>query len=125
MTCNAKDCKLNCFPVDVLEMVAAACTKALEGMEGSNSSADDEDESSPASVCAIVREAENRALTRTLEFVNREKEALDLKEYYQERRLKDLGLNSDWNPDESSAGDSYEDDEFGFGQTRAPGSLDW
>mmetsp|Transcript_17331 Transcript_17331/g.25242 ORF Transcript_17331/g.25242 Transcript_17331/m.25242 type:complete len:371 (+) Transcript_17331:1273-2385(+) len=111
---------------DALEMVVAACTKALEGMEGTESSADDEDESSPASLCAIVRASENRALTRTLQFVNREKEALDLKEYYQERRLKDLGLDSEWAPDDSAGNDAYgDDDEFSFGQTRAPGSLDW
>merc|ERR1712008_469083 len=75
-------------------------------------------------LCAVVREAERKALTRTLEFVQREKEALDLKEYYQERRLKDLGLDSDWNPDEDSTGYDM-DDELGYGQVRAPGSLDW
>lgn len=72
-------------------------------------------------VCTKLRESESRALTRTLEYLQREKEALDLKEYYQERRLKDLGLNSDWSPEEESV-----DPDLNFGQTRAPGGdFDW
>ena len=66
-------------------------------------------------VCKLLREAETKALRRTVEFLQREKEALDLKEYYQERRLKDLGLDSDW-----SAEDEMESD-LGFGTTRLPG----
>ena len=69
--------------------------------------------------CTKLRESETKALTRSLEFLLREKEALDLKEYYQERRLKDLGLDSEW---------SEEDDmnpDLGFGQTRAPGGADY
>jgi [ribulose-bisphosphate carboxylase]-lysine N-methyltransferase len=87
----------------------------------------DDDLSSPAQLCSTVRASETKALSRTLEYVNREKEALDLKEYYQERRLKDLNLNSDWNPDEGPArGDVYDEDDISFGQARAPGSsLDW
>jgi len=109
----------------VLETIANSCSKALAGMEGIEAP-EDEDENSPQSLCAIVRESETKALSRTLEYVEREKEALDLKEYYQERRLKDLGLDSEWNPDESGSalGDDYDDD-LSFGQTRAPGSLDW
>ncbi len=111
---------------DVLEAVAAACTKNLN-TQGEVEKKDDEDENSPLGLCSIVRQSENKALTRTLEYVNREKEALDLKEYYQERRLKDLGLDSEWSPDEMSPGmsDPYGDDDLSFGQSRAPGSLDW
>lgn len=110
---------------DVLDAVADACNKGLAGMQGVESSEDD-NENSPAQLCAIVRASETKALSRTLEYVNREKEALDLKEYYQERRLKDLGLNSDWNPDEApTGGDAYGEDDLSFGQARAPGSLDW
>jgi hypothetical protein len=52
---------------------------------------------------------------------------LDLKEYYQERRLKDLGLDSQWTPDDRAAADPYGDEDEGlaFGQARVPGSLDW
>jgi len=129
------------FPVSepnervVLEAVIDACNKGLRGMEDVEveveveSTADnDENENSPASLCAVVRASEKRALSRTLEFVSREKEALDLKEYYQERRLKDLGLDSNWNPEDAPAGGNPnypDDDEMSFGQTRAPGSLDW
>jgi len=108
---------------DVLDAIADACSTALGEMVGGG--VDEVDETKKTQrLCAVVREAERRALTRTLEFVKREKEALDLKEYYQERRLKDLGLDSDWNPDEDSMGYDM-DDELGYGQVRAPGSLDW
>ena len=42
---------------------------------------------------------------------------MGLKEYYQERRLKGLGLESDWSP---------EDDDVGFGKVnRVPGGADY
>jgi len=115
---------------DSLEAVADACSAALGGMEGASLEkvlADGGSGDDPSVLCAVVRESEGRALGRTLEFVNREKEALDLKEYYQERRLKDLGLDSEWNTDESSAkGSAFDvDDELGYGQVRTPGNMDW
>jgi [ribulose-bisphosphate carboxylase]-lysine N-methyltransferase len=70
-------------------------------------------------VCTKLRAAESKALTRTKEYLLREKEALDLKEYYQERRLKDLGLDSDWSPEGDMGAD------LDFGQTRAPGGADY
>jgi hypothetical protein len=54
-----------------------------------------------------------------MEFLQREKEALDLKEYYQERRLKELGLNSEWSPEDDIGED------LSFGRTRAPGGADY
>merc|ERR1719354_478120 len=120
---------------DVLDTIANACSKALVEIDGIEKdigeNGDDTKGSSmgsPAELCLVVREAERKALSRTLEFVSREKEALDLKEYYQERRLKDLGLDSEWNADESSGSlglDEYDEDGLSFGQTRAPGVLDW
>ncbi len=114
---------------DVFEWIETVCNKALESMEGVGDGKTDESDSdspSPKSLCNIVRESEYKALSRTVDFVSREKEALDLKEYYQERRLKDLGLDSEWNPDESmGSSDPYADDDLSFGQSRAPGSLDW
>jgi [ribulose-bisphosphate carboxylase]-lysine N-methyltransferase len=112
---------------DVLATIASACTSAIEEMEGVDMSYDESKAfNSPSNLCAIVKDSESKALSRTLDFVNREKEASDLKEYYQQRRLKDMGLDSDWNPDEtSSMYSNEEDDDLGFGQTRAPGSLDW
>jgi [ribulose-bisphosphate carboxylase]/[fructose-bisphosphate aldolase]-lysine N-methyltransferase len=70
-------------------------------------------------VCTRLRESETRALSRTMEFLQREKEALDLKEYYQERRLKELGLNSEWSPEDDIGED------LSFGRTRAPGGADY
>jgi len=115
-----------------VDAVMEACRVALGEMDeteesaisSSSSSGDGDDDdsasTSPAALCAVVRRAERKALTRTLEYMERERMALDLKEYYQERRLKDLGLDSEWNDDD-------ENSDVGWGQTRAPGSgdLDW
>jgi hypothetical protein len=45
-----------------------------------------------------------------------------LKEYYQERRLKDLGLDSDWSQEEDI---DMSSPDLGFGQTRVPGGADY
>jgi len=99
----------------VVEMVVDMCEKSLNDMK------DVEDSDSPnAKLCAQLRESESKALKRTLEFMLREKEALDLKEYYQERRLKDLGLDSEWSPEDDIA-----NPDLSFGQTRLPGGADF
>lgn len=95
----------------VIQQVAEQCEKALEDLNQCP-------EGGPE-VCTQLRTSEIKAITRTLEFLRREKEALDLKEYYQERRLKDLGLDSDWSPEDDMSED------LGFGQTRAPGGADY
>jgi [ribulose-bisphosphate carboxylase]-lysine N-methyltransferase len=97
----------------VVETITEACERALEELQKAPADGGPE-------VCALLRKAETKALTRTLEFLQREKEALDLKEYYQERRLKDLGLDSQWSPE-----DEMEDPDLGFGQTRTPGGADY
>ena len=96
----------------VVNTVVGACEKALEEMA--------ECPDGGPQVCSQIRESEVRALTRTMEYLQREKEALDLKEYYQERRLKDLGLDSEWSPEDGMLGD-----DLGFGQTRLPGGADY
>lgn len=112
---------------EVAEEITGACSKALEEMDAIEEEFSEKEEnegSSPKGLCAIVRDAERKALTRTSEYMQREKEALDLKEYYQERRLKDLGLDSEWDPESEGFG---EGDELNYGQTRLPGGgdLDW
>ena len=105
------------FPVSeqnelaVVNTVTEACEKALEELGQAP-------EGGPE-VCSLLRQAETKALTRSMDFLQREKEALDLKEYYQERRLKDLGLDSEWSPEDDM------DPDLGFGQTRAPGGADY
>jgi len=99
---------------DVVMGVIDACEKALEDMEGEDAS--DGNLSQNAKLCAMVRESERQALERTLIYMKQESEALDLKEYYQERRLKSLGLDSEWSP---------EDDDVGWGGTRVPGGADY
>jgi [ribulose-bisphosphate carboxylase]-lysine N-methyltransferase len=96
--------------LQVVKAICDACERALTDLQDCPSGGPE--------VCTKLRESETRALTRTLEYLQREQEALDLKEYYQERRLKDLGLNSDWSPEEDSP-------DLGFGQTRAPGGADY
>jgi len=116
---------------DALDAVANACSTALGDAEGPSLAEAEKEEGSnsnhPSVLCAVVRESEGRALGRTLEYINREKEALDLKEYYQERRLKDLGLDSEWSKDDTMAGNSAfdVDEELGYGQVRNAGSMDW
>lgn len=80
----------------VIKQLTETCEKSLEDLEQCP-------EGGPE-VCQQLRASERKALTRTLEYLRREKEALDLKEYYQERRLKDLGLDSDWSPEDDMGG---------------------
>jgi [ribulose-bisphosphate carboxylase]/[fructose-bisphosphate aldolase]-lysine N-methyltransferase len=96
----------------VVQLVSEACESALEDLNQCP-------EGGPE-VCTKLRESESKALKRTLEFMLREKQALDLKEYYQERRLKDLGLDSEWAPE-----DDMIDPDLSYGQTRAPGGADY
>eukprot|EP00593_Proboscia_inermis_P015538 CAMPEP_0171327034 /NCGR_PEP_ID=MMETSP0816-20121228/117828_1 /TAXON_ID=420281 /ORGANISM="Proboscia inermis, Strain CCAP1064/1" /LENGTH=293 /DNA_ID=CAMNT_0011826655 /DNA_START=678 /DNA_END=1560 /DNA_ORIENTATION=+ len=72
----------------------------------------------PEGLCKVLRGIERKALHMTADYMTREGEALDLKEYYQERRLKDLGLDSEWQEDNP---------DVGWGQSRAKGGkdLDW
>ena len=111
------------FPVSeanelaVVNTIVEVCETSLEELKvNSETTADGQN----AMICAKLRESESRALKRTLEFMLREKEALDLKEYYQQRRLKDLGLDSDWSPE-----DEIGDPDLSFGQTRMPGGADF
>eukprot|EP00523_Entomoneis_sp_CCMP467_P010393 CAMPEP_0168724102 /NCGR_PEP_ID=MMETSP0724-20121128/3462_1 /TAXON_ID=265536 /ORGANISM="Amphiprora sp., Strain CCMP467" /LENGTH=547 /DNA_ID=CAMNT_0008770839 /DNA_START=103 /DNA_END=1743 /DNA_ORIENTATION=- len=95
----------------VVNAISEACETALKEFD------ECPDKEGPE-ICQRVRDSERAALDKTLSFLKREKEALDLKEYYQERRLKDLGLDSDWSPEDEMMG---EDMDLGYGQTRAPG----
>ena len=97
--------------LDVVNAISEACQAALDEFAQCPSGGPE--------VCAKLRESEAKALTRTMAYLQREKEALDLKEYYQERRLKDLGLDSEWTPEDEMGED------IGFGQTRAPGGADY
>ena len=94
--------------------IIEACETALSDMnelEGEDSS---ESPSLNEQLCSMVRGSEREALERTLAYAKQEAEALDLKEYYQERRLKTLGLDSEWTPE----------DEFGS-TNRVPGAADY
>lgn len=97
--------------MEVVEAISTACQTALDEMAKCPPGGPE--------VCSKLRASESKALTRTMEYLQREKEALDLKEYYQERRLKDLGLDSEWTPE-----DDFNPD-LGYGQTRAPGGADY
>ncbi|GKY92847.1 hypothetical protein MPSEU_000254300 [Mayamaea pseudoterrestris] len=95
--------------LQVINAVTAVCQAALDEFDTCS-------EGGPE-ICTKIRQLERKALSGTMEYLLREKEALDLKEYYQQRRLKDLGLDSPWTPED--------DPDIGYGQTRAPGSADY
>mmetsp|Transcript_30018 Transcript_30018/g.44377 ORF Transcript_30018/g.44377 Transcript_30018/m.44377 type:complete len:527 (-) Transcript_30018:1865-3445(-) len=97
----------------VVNRIIDACSKSLDELASGPSSGPE--------MCKTLCEIETKALTKTVEYFKREKEALDLKEYYQQRRLKDLGLDSEWVPE-----DGIVDPDSSAAQTRLPGSgLDW
>jgi [ribulose-bisphosphate carboxylase]/[fructose-bisphosphate aldolase]-lysine N-methyltransferase len=95
--------------------VIEACQKALSDMEDPESE-DEATLSEKQQLCAMVQKSERQALETTMIFMKQEAEALDLKEYYQERRLKSLGLDSEWSP---------ENDDVGWGGNRVPGGADY
>mmetsp|Transcript_7859 Transcript_7859/g.11606 ORF Transcript_7859/g.11606 Transcript_7859/m.11606 type:complete len:540 (+) Transcript_7859:150-1769(+) len=110
---------------EVIDAIISSCTDALKEMNEINDEATDGVNSKDEAIsknkraCATLRCIERRALQRTLEYVQREEEALDLKEYYQERRLKDLGLDSPWEGDENNP-------DVGWGARKpGDGGLDW
>mmetsp|Transcript_10638 Transcript_10638/g.24296 ORF Transcript_10638/g.24296 Transcript_10638/m.24296 type:complete len:600 (+) Transcript_10638:57-1856(+) len=94
--------------------VQEACEAALSDMNELESEDSSASPSLNEQLCSMVRGSEREALERTLAYIKQEAEALDLKEYYQERRLKTLGLDSEWTPE----------DEFGS-TTRVPGAADY
>jgi [ribulose-bisphosphate carboxylase]-lysine N-methyltransferase len=96
---------------DVVDAIMEACQLALDDFSKCA-------EGGPE-ICSKLRESESQALIRTRDFLRRDREALDLKEYYQQRRLKDLGLDSEWSPEDDMSPD------LGFGQSRAPGGADY
>mmetsp|Transcript_35701 Transcript_35701/g.52352 ORF Transcript_35701/g.52352 Transcript_35701/m.52352 type:complete len:612 (+) Transcript_35701:171-2006(+) len=123
--------------LSVVDAIITACDDHLEEMDSIEGKSSKEDRdvfagtglvesgvaitgTNPDACCATVRMVERKALQRTKDYMQREREALDLKEYYQERRLKDLGLDSQWEEDDLNP-------DVGWGQTRAPGGgdLDW
>ena len=61
-----------------------------------------------------VRATEVAALEATVEALDARLAGLGDLEYYQERRLKDLGLDSEWSQDEAQ-----------WAAARSPGSVDW
>mmetsp|Transcript_5093 Transcript_5093/g.8770 ORF Transcript_5093/g.8770 Transcript_5093/m.8770 type:complete len:410 (-) Transcript_5093:82-1311(-) len=94
----------------VIEACQNALSEMMEEEEGGAIIADEKDR-----LCSMVRASEREALDRTLVYVKQEETALDLKEYYQQRRLKSLGLDSDWSPE----------DDTSFGGPRVPGGADY
>ena len=73
-------------------------------------------------LAAAVCYSERTALEATVAFWRRDAELMNTKEFYQERRLKELNLDKPWSP---------EDDESGFGVEstfsvgRSLGNVDW
>jgi len=53
-------------------------------------------------LCAVVRDVEIRALMKLKNFIARDRQAIDLKKYYAERRLADLNLDQPYNMENSA-----------------------
>ena len=115
-------------------LIIERCRAALAEMEGSETGGagrPDFDESIDArrellgtrqGLACAVRRSERQALEAAVSWWLRDAELMKTKEFYQERRLKDLNLDKPWSP---------EDDESGFGVEstfsvgRSPGNVDW
>lgn len=83
----------------ILETLVGRCQQALADFEASPSLL--ADPSTPrAKAVAAVRRGEFAAVTATLKWCEREQQLLNLKEYYQERRLRELSLDKDLEADE-------------------------
>ena len=108
----------------VLDSIIKACDEALNEINSFDEAEDSIIENDVTSIinkraCATLRNVERRAIKRVREYVQRESEALDLKEYYQERRLKDLGLDTPWDGDERNP-------DVGWGARKpGDGGIDW
>mmetsp|Transcript_13299 Transcript_13299/g.17047 ORF Transcript_13299/g.17047 Transcript_13299/m.17047 type:complete len:516 (+) Transcript_13299:1-1548(+) len=81
-------------------LVITRCQTALDNMQGSLEAdqnilkdAGDDIHAQRAKALAKIRIGERNALEKTMAWFQRDLNALDLKEYYQERRLKELGLD--------------------------------
>jgi [ribulose-bisphosphate carboxylase]/[fructose-bisphosphate aldolase]-lysine N-methyltransferase len=98
--------------VEVITEIVDVCTTILEGFAAAPGDGPE--------ICTKLRELETTALQRTIAYLEREKQAVDLKEYYQQRRLRDLGLDSQWTPEDDDG-----DDGLNFGQSRKPGGADY
>ena len=106
-------------------MISERCQEGLAELNDAASEADDAQavasgDDSPSGqrkrAVAAVRRGERVALSASLGWWQRDLELLNLKEYYQERRLKDLGLDKEW---------SEEDIDMQDPGGRQAGSLDW
>jgi len=96
-------------------LVLSRCRTALATLR-----AEEADEPSQGLGPAVisVRQGEIRALQATVSWWTRDLELLNLKQYYQERRLKELNLDKEWSPEDGQT-------ESSFSGGRAPGNVDW
>jgi len=110
--------------LNTVDTIIESCRKALDGLEENVDEQQEEEAavSKQQMICRQVQKSERRALSRTMDFLLGDKEALDLKEYYQQRRLKEMGLDSEWSKED---GIIDPDASLGYGQTRLPGGADF
>ena len=77
----------------VAEAVVSRCEQELEALSAPPEDAGAEVDEVLSKRCRVLREGEVRALEMARDFYRRELEGLDLQDYYQERRLQQLGLD--------------------------------
>jgi len=100
-----------------LEKGAARQAEVAEAAAATTSATDGGTVGRALAMASAVRKVEAEALKTTAAWWRRDSELLRLKEYYQERRLKDLNLDKPWSPEGEV--------ESSFSVGRAPGNADW
>jgi [ribulose-bisphosphate carboxylase]-lysine N-methyltransferase len=89
---------------------ASAATPSSRSSPGSTPAA-------AAALAAAVRVGERQALRATVGWWARDAELVKQKEFYQERRLKEMGLDKPWSPEDGV--------ESTFSAGGAKGNVDW
>jgi len=104
-----------------LESIEASAPKRKEAAAAAAAAASQADSSQAATTPALLAEAvasgEREALLATLGWWARDAELVKQKEFYQERRLKEMGLDKPWSPEEGV--------ESTFSAGGAQGNVDW
>jgi len=107
-----------------LDMIEASAPKRKDAIAGAAGAAaartgslQDATTTTPAALAEAVASGERDALLATLGWWARDAELVKQKEFYQERRLKEMGLDKPWSPEEGV--------ESTFSAGGAQGNVDW
>lgn len=99
-----------------LDMIEASAPKRKDAAAARTGCLQDA-ATTPAALAEAVASGERDALLATLGWWARDAELVKQKEFYQERRLKEMGLDKPWSPEEGV--------ESTFSAGGAKGNVDW